>query len=418
VSDGDEVRFGPDDNGKRRMFGGRRLLPARLLVPVAAVVIAALAVSLTLVAIGAHGGGARTAAAAASAGAANVPTNPSAVPRYYVSLVRSQTPYLVVRDTYTGRKIVTLAPPADLTFDAVYGAASDDRTFVVTGDRLHGLAAGPTWYLLRVTPGAHPQVQLATLSIQVSQVPTGVALSPDGTKLAVALPGSPATLQVFSVNTGARLRQWSTTAPGELTAEQGTANSWAAAGAVLRWSPDGRQLAFTWNDAEIRVLNGRAPGGDLLADSKPVAPIGTTFATLANFTCKAAQGWQLLQGGQGVVCAGAEQDHLLQTSSTNEQGCRSDQRFFVGFVKEAQNGGGGEINFPVGEPECPPGQVKPGDGAYLGWASPDGSVLIGSQVWVGNERSGIFRGDTFTALPAQAASSPVPAAALDGTVAW
>ena len=418
MNDGDEVRFGPDDTGRRRTFGGRRL--RRLLIPVAALVVAALAVSLTLVATSAHGGGARTTAApTASDGPASAPQNPSAAPQYYVSLLRSPTPSLVVRDTNTGKTFLTFMPPADVTFGAVYGAATDDRTFVVTGDRLHGLAAGPTWYLLRITPGTDPQAQLTTLSVAVSQLPTGVALSPDGAELAVALPGSPATLQVFSVNTGALLRQWSTTAPGELTTEKGTANAWAATGAVLRWSPDGRQLAFTWNDAAIRVLNAGGPGGDLLAESKAVAAIGTTYSTLADFICKPAQGWQLLQGGQGVVCAGSEQDQVLQTSPTNAQGCRSEQRLFVGFVKEAQLGGGaGEIDFPVGEPECPPGQVKPEDGAYLGWASPDGSVLIGSQVWVGNERSGIFRGDTFTALPAPAASPPVPAGVLDGTVAW
>jgi hypothetical protein len=36
------------------------------------------------------------------------------------------------------------------SFEAVYGMAADDRTFVVTGKRLHGADAGTVWYLLRI----------------------------------------------------------------------------------------------------------------------------------------------------------------------------------------------------------------------------------------------------------------------------
>jgi hypothetical protein len=45
---------------------------------------------------------------------------------------------------------------------------------------------------------------------------------------------------------------------------------------------------------------------------------------------------------------------------------------------------------------------QPVNGAYLGWASADGSVLIGSQVCDGQSRFGIFRGSHFTPLPAPA----------------
>jgi hypothetical protein len=68
-------------------------------------------------------------------------------------------------------------------------------------------------------------------------------------------------------------------------------------------------------------------------------------------------------------------------------------------------------------PECP-SQVQTGDGAYIGWANADGSVIIGSQVWAGHERFGIFRGGNFTPLPALPVSVPVPAGVMDGTGAW
>ena len=39
------------------------------------------------------------------------------------------------------------------------------------------------------------------------------------------------------------------------------------------------------------------------------------------------------------------------------------------------------------------------DGAYVGWANADGSVLIGAEVCGGQSRFGVFRGGEFTPLP-------------------
>ena len=60
----------------------------------------------------------------------------------------------------------------------------------------------------------------------------------------------------------------------------------------------------------------------------------------------------------------------------------------------------------------------PDNGAYLGWASADGSVVIGSEVCGGHARFGIFSGSKFTPLPALPNSVPVPDGVMDGTVAW
>ena len=218
-------------------------------------------------------------------------------------------------NTFTGQTIATVGAPAGVFLEAVYGTAADDRTFIVTGQRLHGADAGTVWYLLRIAPGSATPARLTPLPIPVRQDPAGAALSPDGTELAVALPGSPATLRVYSVATGALLREWSTTASGELTAEKVPSGSWQFTAMVLRWSSDGRQLAFTWNASAIRVLDATAPDGDLIARSELDAGtgIGTGYGLdgVSN-TCDAAQGWQPITvskgaaAGQGTVCAGSD----------------------------------------------------------------------------------------------------------------
>lgn len=58
------------------------------------------------------------------------------------------------------------------------------------------------------------------------------------------------------------------------------------------------------------------------------------------------------------------------------------------------------------------------DAAYLGWASADGSVIIGSEACAGHARFGVFRGGGFTPLPALPMSLPVQAGMLEGTFAW
>jgi hypothetical protein len=67
--------------------------------------------------------------------------------------------------------------------------------------------------------------------------------------------------------------------------------------------------------------------------------------------------------------------------------------------------------------ECP-SATGPDNAAYLGWASADGSVVIGSEVCAGHARFGIFSGGGFTPLPALPVSLPVRAGVLEGTFAW
>ena len=65
-----------------------------------------------------------------------------------------------------------------------------------------------------------------------------------------------------------------------------------------------------------------------------------------------------------------------------------------------------------------PSATGPDNAAYLGWASADGSVIIGSEVCAGHARFGIFSGGGFTPLPALPNSLPVTTGVLEGTFAW
>jgi hypothetical protein len=186
---------------------------------------------------------------------------------------------------------------------------------------------------------------------------------------------------------------------------------------VLRWSPDGKQLAFAWNSAAIRVLDASAPDGNLITSSSLLAAIGTTANKHGSATCNASQGWQLIANGQGVICGGSQ---LVATPSGTAGGgaCRQRARTLVGFLEETKNAQDGvESSLTDFETDCSARAGYP-DGAYLGWANAGGGAVIGSLVWDGHVRFGLFRDGRFTPLQALPVSVPVPAGVLIGTYDW
>lgn len=198
--------------------------------------------------------------------------------------------------------------------------------------------------------------------------------------------------------------------------------SWQSAATTLRWSSDGRQLAFAWNVSALRVLGTSAPDGNLLTISSQLAVNGTTYASLGNFICSAAQGWHpitITRGsgtGQGVVCAGSTQSNV-STPCASPAGptCQYTQRNSIGFLRATHDSqGDGYEGLDVGSSCASPDQ--PGSGAYLGWSNSDGSELVGAEVCGGKSRFGVFHGTEFTPLPAPPVS--LPAALTGGTIAW
>lgn len=214
--------------------------------------------------------------------------------------------YLKVRSTASGKLLATVSPPRPYNDFRLLTADANGRTFVLGAMRDWKRNAGPSprlaqrndrtpmvFLMARVTSGGHVQVSRLSLPERLTpgQAPS-IALSPDGTRLAVAFEasGPTATMQVITLSTG-RARRW--TAPGA---------AWTpllnGAGA---WSADGRTLAFQQRVAPpaqslraypapgtipLRLLDTARPGTSLTAgqlvllrspagQSAPVAPVLT-----------------------------------------------------------------------------------------------------------------------------------------------
>jgi hypothetical protein len=191
------------------------------------------------------------------------------VPAYYAELVQEpgnadNPDQIQVRETLTGKLVATVNPAAGATFAGITGAA-DDRTFVV--DAQPGAIEGPnsnqsqqsvrprTWYLLRLTPGSARPASLSRLRIPLTpagSAVTGLALSPDGTRLAAAFqtpgwgisPTGSMTLRVYSLRSGAALRSWTAPYAKDLYLFPPAAAGAGDDNLSLAWTGDGTTLAF------------------------------------------------------------------------------------------------------------------------------------------------------------------------------
>jgi hypothetical protein len=240
------------------------LAPVAAAAAVAGVIIASLAISGVIL---------RHPAGTSPAGPSGVFAR---VPRYFVAI--PQIPgRAVVGATATGAVLGTVAPPKPYTMFTQVAAASDGRTFVFAA--APGVDRGPVrFYRLVLDRSGHPG-RLVALPIppETAALP-GLALSPDGSKLAVSLPpvhghiGSK--IQIFSLATGAR-REW--VWPGH-----GTVSVGAGGGGSNSWDADNRTLLFqvtirsrTGWPGQLRLLDTAARAGSLLASSTPI-PIPST----------------------------------------------------------------------------------------------------------------------------------------------
>ena len=222
----------------------------------------------------------------------------SGIPPYYAYAVQGSTygrtvtgtqygdsviaRYVKIRATATGKLVSTISPPAPYNAFESFAGAANGRTFVLAANRYRYTKTGNEYYkldqrtplkfiIVRITPGGRTQLSALSLPepLTEAQAPT-LALSPDGTKLAVAYGGSgkPAVVQLITLATG-RMRQWASPPPAA-TPVLGGPGTWTADERILALGqmvikPSG---IIRSAPTQMRLLNTAAPARSLAAASK------------------------------------------------------------------------------------------------------------------------------------------------------
>ena len=354
-------------------------------------------------------------------------TSAGIIPARYVALASHGNPnfvpsYAVVRDTASGRVLAAIGPPARGTFVAVTAAASD-RTFVL-GEQPWAANSSDqtfepeTFYLLSLN--ASGRVAGLTRLPGVPVLPqgsmvTGLALSPGGHELAMAVQPAHLTqemmqIRVYSIPGGAE-RTWS--ADGTIGASENDSGA-------ISWTADGRTLAFDWSDGRevsVRLLDTSAGEGSLLPHSRiavlirtlkqpPRSSLPTAQAIksapppvkdtplAAPSTVRFSQplGCQtdeiISPDGSVIVCGASAMISMTRTAHSIR--ITSRQAFIEYSVAT------GKMARIAGDYHGQPGDI----GLY--WSAAAGKVLIAAIPWPGGTSVGVISGETFTPLPGTA----------------
>ena len=413
---------------------GRRLAPLAAAVAVVAVAIAMVTVGRTVN----HSPGGTS--PASSAGPGPVRTGPAvssyvasgAVPRYYVSIESHGNPnfnpsYAVVRATATGSAMETVAAAADRSVVAVT-AAANDRTFIL--DEQPSVSASPnanqsfeprSFVKLSLGPdGRVLSLAALSLSVPAGQLMTGFALSPDGTKLAIA------------VQPDNNKREPDLTEIKVVTLATGATLTWTANGTVgfgpddarsLSWTDSERTLAFDWAASGpgvhtgVWLLNLDTGGGSLLADSREAVilvnqaslnpvPLPTSTTVIRPASTSAGQPVTpptcqedsiITPDGSAIVCGAITtlNEKVQPNGAGLQRGAETEY-----FEYSAASGKVARVlgHWTFGSVGALSVEVL--------WSNASGSVLIGVIPDGGGGRVGVIRGNEFTPLPATVASVP------------
>jgi hypothetical protein len=296
--------------------GGRRVLPgfvrrrgrlhlSLLAAPAAAAAVVAIVLASVAVGASGHAGSQR----------GSLGSKLSSVPQFYMAIVPVGDLYAepnvahraVIRDTWTGATLATIQPPKPFgTFVAVT-AESNDRTFVLVaaridaGDSRYRPIEGPAKLFAATFDPADGHVTLTALRIPeialttkfVPEIPkgysdlVGLAVSPDGNGLAVALESrSDTEVDVYSLDNGT-VKTWLGNENGQLVQYGTTELSWARDG-ILAFDWPCRGFGCRQPGNAIGLLNTNTSGGSLVKDSRLVVGTPDTYA---------GSGWTLGQDG-------------------------------------------------------------------------------------------------------------------------
>jgi hypothetical protein len=382
--------------------GGRRPRPGHRTRPAW---VAPLAAAAAIVIIA--GGGAIASSFLAKPGtpppsASGAPTRGAAsgshtgVPPYYVAVANSSL--TVVRATWTG---ATLARITTRTPVAGVAGAADGRTFVL--DEQRSIVGGsvtwvgqPAFYLLRLTASGTKEslTKLAVPAIPDGTVVSGLALSPDGSKLAVDVNSDSwpqarlMKIMTYTLATAA-FRSWTTSGLTNADASSGFTGSGVDGAQSISWTADSRTLAFdvrTTSYVGVRLLDTTAGGTDLMADSRLV--VKQNFKDLGRSLRNAAPPYYFVScstdamisiDGSAIVCG-----YSTSVGKTTTMG-------FAQYSTVT-----GKMNHVVGLVHFE-GQAPTGISLY--WVNSTGKIAIGTSETTGGGRIGVMNGDRFTPLP-------------------
>ncbi|MGA8457469.1 MAG: hypothetical protein WB800_18850 [Streptosporangiaceae bacterium] len=382
--------------------GGRRHRPGHRTRPAWVAPLAA-AAAIIIVA-----GGAVTARSLLVKSAAPRPSAPAAptrgasagsyagVPPYYVAVANSSL--TVVRGTWTG---ATLARITTRTPVVGVAGAADGRTFVLDEQRSVSSSGSwvgqPTFYLLRLTASGAEEslIRLAVPAIPSGTVVSGLALSPDGSKLAVDVDsgGFPTArfmeIMTYTLATGA-FRSWTTSGVTNADASYGFTGSGVDGAQSISWTADSRTLAFSVENQAgvgVRLLDTAAGGTDLMADSRLAVTV-RNFGDLVGSLRNAAPPYYFVScttdamisvDGSAIVCGYSTSIRKTTT---------------MGFARYSTRTG--KMNHVAGLVHF---RGKAPLGISLYWVNSTGKIAIGTSETSGGGRVGVMNGNTFTPLP-------------------
>jgi len=322
--------------------------------------------------------------------AAQRPAALDQVPRYFAALtgrVQEQAQAVEVRSTRTGQVLATVAPPRPYNVFTWVSGAADDRTFVLAAQQWWHIGSGqagmpaqnrdisaPVVFFRMAFDPRTRSAQLTRLAvpetIQHVQL-AGMAVSPDGTRLALDISRSSQSIQVVTLATGA-IRSWAW--PGG-----GWIGNFKPSGQVISWTADGTALEFQqWGSGQprpiyIRLLDTTAPGTSL-ASSRIVL----------TFPDAAALGTNTLLTPDGSRIVTATPQGITEFSARTGQPLLSEDQFH--FDWQARGWAG------------PPWQE-------VLWAGPGGRALVVLDPRGKADRYGpgsvlgVLTGNTFTPIP-------------------
>jgi len=300
------------------------------------------------------------------------------VPPYFVTRTPTDA---VVHLTDGGATVATIRPSLPGGKVVAVTAAGDDRTFVLAEEG--GERKAVTFYQFRLGSSGRPgALTRLPMSVADGKSMTDMALSPDGTRLAiaVALGGGLQQVRLYSVQSGSA-RIWSATGSGTIGGRFPARS--------LSWAASQRTLAFNWSIHQtetVRLLDIGNSGGSLLAASQPAVMLAATTEP-GRIPYRCLDDMLITPNGSAIVCPGGKIRNAGKNGTTT---------YSTGFP---------EFSVTTGSLIRITGYwPQKGDDPYvydLIWSDASGQVLIGAITSAGRDWVGVISGNRFTPLSNQ-----------------